>query len=383
MKTNILAAALIASALTFGCQQGANNQKDNVSSNQADSASTKFDATIDSKDVKLYSLTNGGVSATLTNYGARLVSLHVPDKSGASKDVILGYDTAQEYKDNANNFYGAIVGRYGNRIGDATFTLDGEKYELEKNDGKNSLHGGTNGLYNKVWDVASSNDTSVTLTYVSPDKEAGYPGTVNMSVTYSVDSKGGLNIAYQAKTDKKTVLNLTNHAYFNLNGAGSSTILDHQLQVDADAITTVDQTLIPTGESLNVEGTAFDFREPHAIGERIDQENAQLKIGGGYDHNFELNKKDGYQKVAQVYAPETGIQMEILTTEPGLQFYSGNFMKKEDPTGKQGLSYPFRSAFCLETQHYPDAPNHPKFASTTLEQNQAYSSKTTYKFSVR
>ncbi|MGO1244864.1 MAG: aldose epimerase family protein [Sphingobacterium sp.] len=386
MKNNILAAALIASTVTFGCQQGANNQNDKATSGDADSSTTiaaEFDASIDSKDVKLYSLENGGVSATLTNYGARLVSLNVPDKSGAIKDVILGYDTAQEYKDNASNFYGAVVGRYGNRIGDATFTLDGEKYELEKNDGKNSLHGGANGVYNKVWDVAASNDTSVTLTYVSPDKEAGYPGTVNMSVTYSVDGQGGLNIAYQATTDKKTVLNLTNHAYFNLNGAGASTILDHHLQVDAEAITQVDETLIPTGESLKVAGTAFDFREPHAIGERIDQDEAQLKIGGGYDHNFELNKKDGFQKVASVYAPQTGIEMQILTTEPGLQFYSGNFMNQEDPKGKQGLAYPFRAAFCLETQHFPDAPNHEKFASTVLEPNQTYTSKTTYKFSVR
>ncbi|NQD69742.1 galactose mutarotase [Sphingobacterium shayense] len=383
MKTNILTVALIASALTFGCQQGTNDQKNNATSDTVDTTSTGFDGLIDKKNVKLYSLQNGGVSLTLTNYGARLVSLNVPDKSGASKDVILGYETAQEYKDNANNFYGAIVGRYGNRIGDATFTLDGEKYDLEKNDGKNSLHGGTNGVFNKVWDAASSNDTSVTLTYVSPDKEAGYPGTVNMSVTYSIDGQGGLNIQYNATTDKKTVLNLTNHAYFNLNGAGASTILDHQLQVDADAITAVDQTLIPTGESLKVAGTPFDFREPRTIGERINQDHAQLKIGGGYDHNFELNKTDDYQKVATVYAPETGIEMQIFTTEPGLQFYSGNFMKQEDPKGKKGLSYPFRAAFCLETQHYPDAPNHPTFASTVLEPSQEYSSKTTYRFSVR
>ncbi|WDF68269.1 galactose mutarotase [Sphingobacterium oryzagri] len=381
MNRKFFAAVLIASAFTYACQQGATKQTtDHVA---GDSTQASFDTTIDGKEVKLYKLHNGTLSASLTNYGARLVTLDVQDKQGNPTDIILGYDRADEFKQNASNFYGAIVGRYGNRIGNATFSLNGESYALEKNDGKNSLHGGTNGVYNKVWEVTASSDTAVTLAYTSPDKEAGYPGTVRMEVTYTLTSTGELAIDYKATTDKETVLNLTNHAYFNLNGAGTASILDHELQIDADAITEVDSTLIPTGKSLPVEGTAFDFRKPKLIGDRIADENAQLKIGKGYDHNFELNKKEGYQQVATVYAPQTGIEMQIFTTEPGLQFYSGNFMADSDPTGKGGKAYPFRSAFCLETQHFPDAPNQPSFKSTLLKPGQTYTSKTAYKFSQR
>lgn len=379
MNGKFLTAILVASALTYACQQGTNKQA--TEGAVADTAKQQsFDANIDGKEVKLYTLHNGNLSASLTNYGARLVTLNVQDKEGKPVDIILGYDTADEFKQNASNFYGAIVGRYGNRIGNATFTLNGTSYALEKNDGKNSLHGGTNGVYNKVWDVQSSSDTSITLAYTSPDKEAGYPGTVNMKVTYTLNSAGELAIAYEATTDKETVLNLTNHAYFNLNGAGDASILDHELQVDADAITEVDSTLIPTGKSLKVAGTAFDFKTAKAIGARIDEDNAQLKIGKGYDHNFELNKKEGFQKVAAVYAPKTGIEMQVFTTEPGLQFYSGNFMADTDAKGKGGKAYAFRSAICLETQHFPDAPNHPSFKSTVLKPGQTYSSRTSYKF---
>ncbi|WP_437921048.1 aldose epimerase family protein [Sphingobacterium sp. LRF_L2] len=378
MNKKFFTAVLLASSLTYACQQNANKQTNE--SAVADTAKNAFDATIDGKEVKLYKIENGKLSASLANYGARLVTLNVQGKDGSSKDIILGYETADEFKQNASNFYGAIVGRYGNRIGNASFSLNGETYSLEKNDGKNSLHGGTNGVYNKVWDVTSSSDSSITLAYTSPDKEAGYPGTVTMNVTYTLNSQGGLAIDYSATTDKETVLNLTNHAYFNLNGEGASTILDHELQVDADAITEVDATLIPTGKSLKVAGTPFDFRQPHVIGERIEAEDAQLKIGKGYDHNFELNKKEGFQKVASVYAPVTGIEMQIFTTEPGLQFYSGNFMKDGDPKGKGGNTYAFRAAFCLETQHYPDAPNHPTFQSTVLKPGQTYTSKTEYRF---
>ncbi|MFD2967969.1 aldose epimerase family protein [Sphingobacterium bambusae] len=378
MNRKIFFTLLACASLTYACQQGTTKQAEQAET--TDSAANGFAASIDGKEVKLYTLKNGSLSATLTNYGARLVSLNVADKEGKPVDIILGYDTADEFKQHASNFYGAIVGRYGNRIGDATFSLNGETYALEKNDGKNSLHGGTNGVYNKVWDVESSSDSSVTLAYTSPDKEAGYPGTVTMKVTYLLNSAGELAIDYQATTDKETVLNLTNHAYFNLNGAGSSTILDHELQIDANAITEVDETLIPTGKSLPVEGTAFDFREAHRIGERIEEDNKQLKIGKGYDHNFELSKKEGYQKVAALYAPTTGIEMQIFTSEPGLQFYSGNFMADTDPKGKGGKVYPFRSALCLETQHFPDAPNQPTFQSTLLKPGQTYTSKTAYRF---
>ncbi|MNG85834.1 Aldose 1-epimerase precursor [compost metagenome] len=382
MKDKMIIGLLACALLTYGCQS--NSTKNNPQHAGLDTAASHaFDSRIDGKDVRLYLLKNNKLAVTLTNYGARLVSLSVPEKNGKMTDVILGYDSAKEYKDNADNFYGAIVGRYGNRIGKATFTLNGTTYALEKNDGDNSLHGGTNGVYNKVWDVVNNSDTSITLVYTSPDQEAGYPGTVKMQVTYTLEENGGLDIAYQATTDKETVLNLTNHAYFNLNGAGDPSILDHELQIDAKAITEVDNTLIPTGKSLPVSGTAFDFTKPRLMGAYIEDENAQLKIGKGYDHNFELDKNAGFQKVATVYASKTGIQMDIFTTEPGLQFYSGNFMTADDPKGKAGKSYPFRSAFCLETQHFPDAPNHPNFASTVLKPGEKYSSKTAYRFTVK
>ena len=380
MNIKIINGILLTTVLAYGCQQNSSKQH---TTDMRDSLDLSFDTVIDSKDVKLYTLMNGKLKAALTNYGARLVKLQVPNKAGNLTDVVLGYDSAAAYKSNASNFYGAIVGRYGNRIGDATFTLQGSKYELEKNDGKNSLHGGTHGVYNQVWDVANSSDTSITFTYISPDGEAGYPGEVKMQVTYTLSHTGGLVMDYQATTDKETVLNLTNHAYFNLSGAGSATILDHELQIDAEAITEVDDTLIPTGKSIQVGGTPFDFRQAFVIGDRIEREDAQLKIGKGYDHNFELSQASGFRKVASVYAPKTGIEMQVLTTEPGLQFYSGNFMKDTDPKGKSGLAYPFRSAFCLETQHYPDAPNHPAFASTVLKPEQTYSTKSEYRFTIR
>ncbi|PRD51348.1 aldose epimerase family protein [Sphingobacterium gobiense] len=382
MKRNVFIAILATAALTYACQQGTN--KSETGETQSDSVEqTAFETVIDEKDVKLYSLQNDKLHVTLTNYGARLVSLNVKDKEGEETDVILGYDTAEEFKQNASNFYGAIVGRYGNRIGNASFTLNNETYALEKNDGENSLHGGTNGVYNKVWAVEQTSDTAITLAYTSPDGEAGYPGTVTLKVTYSLTDEGGLVINYEGSTDKETVLNLTNHAYFNLNGEGDSTILDHELQIDAEAITEVDETLIPTGKSLAVAGTAFDFRKPQTIGSRVDTDNEQLKVGKGYDHNFELVKGEGFRKVAAVYAPKTGIEMQILTTEPGLQFYSGNFMTDSDPKGKGGKGYPFRSAFCLETQHFPDAPNQPSFPSTVLKPGEQYTSKTEYRFGVR
>jgi aldose 1-epimerase len=382
MKKNVFITLLAAASLTYSCQQGANKQT--AEETPSDSIGQKaFDAVIDGKDVKLYALQNDRLRVTLTNYGARLVSLNVKGKDSTETDVILGYDTAEEFKQNASNYYGAIVGRYGNRIGNASFTLNGTTYELEKNNGENSLHGGTNGVYNRVWDVEQASDTAITLAYTSPDGEAGYPGTVKMKVSYSLTSEGGLVIDYDGSTDKETVLNLTNHAYFNLNGEGDPTILDHELQIDADAITEVNETLIPTGKSLAVEGTAFDFRKPQTIGARIDTDHEQLKVGKGYDHNFELKKADKFRKVATVYAPKTGIEMQILTTEPGLQFYSGNFMTEDDPKGKGGKGYPFRSAFCLETQHFPDAPNQPSFPSTVLKPGETYTSKTEYRFLVR
>jgi len=342
-----------------------------------------FKTVIDQKPVQLIRIKNGNISASLTNYGARLVSLFVPDTKGHIQDVILGYDSAAEFKDNANNFYGAIIGRYGNRLGNATFSLDGQTFSVDKNDGKHSLHGGKDGFYNQVFDIIATSDSAATLQYRAADMEAGYPGNLTVEVTYSISAAGGLVITYLATTDKSTVVNLTNHAYFNLNGAGDSTILDHQLLIDADHFTEVDQQLIPTGRHLSVEGTAFDFRKAKAIGADIHLADPQLDRGKGYDHNFVLNKKSGYARVAELYAPKTGIVMQVWTSEPGLQFYSGNFMSAADPTGKAGKTYAHRAALCLETQHFPDAPNQALFPSTRLNPGEQYRSQTAYMFATR
>ncbi|MFD2556615.1 aldose epimerase family protein [Sphingobacterium tabacisoli] len=381
MNRKLVTVCLIAIALGYACSNSTHKAKDN--SSDAVLSVPSFDGEIDGQVVRLYQIKNDKIQVSLTNYGARLVSLNVPDRVGEPVDVILGYDSAKEFKDNASNFYGAVVGRYGNRIGNATFTIDGTSYQLEKNDGQNSLHGGKNGLYDKVWEVKDTSSTSITFFYRSPDGEAGYSGNVDIQVTYSVNPEGGLLVDYQAETDKKTVLNLTSHGYFNLNGAGDSTILDHELWIDANSITEVNDNLIPTGQSLSVKGTAFDFTKSKLIGKDIDQADKQLRVGKGYDHNFQLNKSDGFKEVAKVYSPKTGIEMSVVTTEPGLQFYSGNFMTKDDAKGKGGKSYPFRSAFCLETQHYPDGPNHSSFPSTVVNPGDIYRTKTEYRFSVK
>lgn len=381
MNKKSINALLIAGALVCACNN--TEQGKGGASTEKALSSDAFATIIDGQEVDLYTIGNDKIKVSLTNYGARLVTLEVPDKEGQLVDVILGYETADEFKDNAANFYGAVVGRYGNRIGNARFTLNEETYQLEKNNGDHSLHGGKNGLYNKVWKVSDTSATVISFVYTSPDGEAGYPGNVDLRVTYSVNDAGGLLIEYRAETDKETVLNLTSHGYFNLNGAGDSTILDHELWIEADSITQVDENLIPTGRNLAVKGTPFDFTTPKLIGEHIDEEHPQLKVGKGYDHNFELTKRGDFNEIARVYSSKTGIEMRILTTEPGLQFYSGNFMSAEDPQGKSGKAYPFRSAFCLETQHFPDAPNHPTFPSTVLNPGESYSTRTEYRFSVR
>lgn len=338
-----------------------------------------FAAEIDGDSVKLYTLTNGTATAAITNYGARVVSLLVPDRNGELIDVVLGYKDLKAYRDPDDGFYGAVVGRYGNRIAKGQFELEGQSYQLEINNGPNSLHGGTNGFFQKVWEVKHVTDSSLELNYVSPDGDAGYPGTLDATIVYTLTSDNGLEIAYRATTDKTTVVNLTNHSYFNLSGEGDSTILDHLLTIRADGYTPVDETLIPTGEIASVENTPFDFRQPTAIGARIDTADAQLVLGKGYDHNFVLKKDPGLQLVATVESPKTGIVMDILTEEPGLQFYSGNFMDNVQ-NAKGGKTYGYRSAFCLETQHFPDSPNQPGFPSTVLEPNAAYHTRTVYRF---
>ncbi|SEL76052.1 aldose epimerase family protein [Parapedobacter koreensis] len=360
------------------------NPSDEQSSNGDSSAvltvsPADFEAKVDGDSVKLYTLTNGTAAAAITNYGARVVSLHVPDKNGNLVDVVLGYTDLASYRQPGEGFYGAVVGRYGNRIAKGQFELEGQQYQLELNDGPNTLHGGTNGFFAKVWEVKHVTDSSVEFQYVSPDGDAGYPGKLEATVVYTLTADNGLDIAYRATTDKATVINLTNHAYFNLSGEGDTTILDHLLTIRADGYTPVDETLIPTGVITPVDNTPFDFRQPTPIGARIDTADTQLVLGKGYDHNFALKKEPGLQLVATVESPKTGIVMDILTEEPGLQFYSGNFMNKVQ-NAKGGKIYGYRSAFCLETQHFPDSPNQPDFPSTVLEPKSEYRTRTVYQF---
>ncbi len=336
-------------------------------------------------EVNLYTLTNAkGVEARIMNYGAILVSLKVPDRQGTLSDIVLGFDSLDPYL-KENPHFGAVVGRYGNRIAKGHFTLEGKEYKLAINNGANSLHGGIKGFDKQLWTgktMETKDGPAVQLTYVSKDGEEGYPGTLTSTVTYTLTGTNELRIHYQATTDKPTVVNLTNHSYFNLAGAGNGDILGHLLTLHADRFTPVDSGLIPTGELRSVEGTPFDFRKPTAIGARINNtSDEQIKAGGGYDHNFVLNGTAGtLRPAARVSDPTTGRVMEVLTTEPGVQFYTGNFLDGTI-TGKGGKVYNKRAAFCLETQHYPDSPNQPKFPSTELKPGGKYDTTTVFRFS--
>lgn len=343
-----------------------------------------FGKTADGSEVELYVLRNAnGVEATLTNYGAALVSLKVPDKNGKFGDVVLGYEGVEGYVGD-KAFIGATIGRYGNRIAKGQFKLNGNTYSLPKNDGPNTLHGGAKGFNKVVWqakDVSAPSRPAVRFSYVSKDGEEGFPGTLNVDVTYTLTDKNEIEIVYGATTDKDTVVNLTNHSYFNLAEGGD--ILQHRLKLYANQFTPVDATLIPTGELRDVKGTPFDFTTAQPIGSRIGNDDEQLKLGRGYDHNFVLQAKSGELSLAaEVFDPASGRTMSVLTTEPGIQFYSGNFL---DGTirGKGGKVYNYRSALCLETQHYPDSPNQPSFPSTVLKPGQKYSTTTVYRFSVQ
>ncbi len=342
----------------------------------------EFGKTPSGETVELYTLKNAkGMEADISTYGGVIVSLKVPDRAGALGDVVLGFDDFQGYL-LPPPYFGALIGRYGNRIGHARFTLDGVVYTLAKNDGDNSLHGGKRGFDKVLWHARPLNRQSLELTYLSKDGEEGYPGNLSVTVVYTVTDHNELKIDYTAKTDKDTVLNLTNHSYFNLAGQGQGDILAHQLTLNADRYTPVDKGLIPTGELRSVAGTPFDFRQPHAIGERIGSGDEQIKLGGGYDHNFILNRSSGgLSLAAKVTEPASGRIMEVFTTEPAIQFYTGNFL---DGTihGKGGKVYGRRSALCLETQHYPDSPNHPSFPSTELRPGETYHTTTVYRFAV-
>ncbi len=343
-----------------------------------------FGKTADGIPVDLYTLTNtNGVEATITNYGGIVVSFMAPDRNGKLEDVVLGYDTLQEYINN-NPYFGAIIGRYGNRIAHGTFTLDGVEYTLVQNNGENHLHGGIKGFDKIVWQAEPFKDNDgvgIKLTYLSKDGEEGYPGNLSVTVVYILTNNNELKIDYTATTDKVTVVNLTNHSYFNL--AGSGDILEHELMINADWFTPVDEGLIPIGELRSVTGTPMDFTQPTAIGARIEQDTEQLRFGGGYDHNWVLNSGDGSLTLAgSVYEPTTGRILEVHTTEPGLQFYSGNFLDGTN-TGKGGNVYEHRYGFCLETQHFPDSPNKPNFPSTVLNPDEKYATTTIYKFTAK
>jgi aldose 1-epimerase len=339
-----------------------------------------FTDTLDNSVVGLFRLTNAnGMEAQITNYGATVVSLHVADRNGKKDDVVLGYDGIQGYYQ-GNSYFGCVAGRYANRIASGQFRLDGNTYNLAKNNGPNSLHGGIKGFSTVVW-AAKQDADGLTLTYTSKDGEEGYPGNLTVTVRYSLKNDNSLQIDYHAVTDKTTVLNVTNHSYFNLEGQGQGNILDHEIMINADGFTPVDSTLIPIGEIRKVAGTPFDFTGPHKIGDRInDSADLQIKFGLGYDHNFALNGETGKMKLAaRVKAPISGRIMEVHTTEPGVQFYTGNFLNGSQK-GK-GSVYGRRTGFCLETQHFPDSPNQPGFPSTVLKPGEEYRSSTVFKFS--
>jgi aldose 1-epimerase len=340
----------------------------------------------DGTQIFLYSLKNDlGTQISIINYGAIVTNIFVPDKNGRFDDVVLGYDSIEGYV-NDKVFLGAIVGRYGNRIANGKFILDGNEYQLARNNGENHLHGGPKGFFKVLWDaepLISDAGESLKLTYVSPDGEEGYPGTVELTVTYTLTKANELEIDYEGKTDKPTILNPTNHSYFNLSGDFTKTILDHELQINADRFTPVDQNQITTGELKNVEGTPFDFRKSTPVGLRINDKDEQLQYGGGYDHNWALNNFNRkVREIALLYHSQTGRYMEVLSNQPGLQFYSGNSLDGSF-VGKNGITYNKRSALCLETQYFPDSPNKAHFPSVTLRPSEIYRQTTIYKFLVK
>jgi len=339
----------------------------------------------DGTTVDIYTLRNRhGLEVKITNYGGAVVSLRTPDRRGRMADIVLGYDDPPGYV-NDTSYFGALIGRYANRIARGKFTLNGAEYQLAQNNGVNHLHGGVRGFNKALWEAREVHHTggvALKLTYLSKDTEEGYPGNLNVTATYVLSDANELRIEYIATTDKETIVNLTHHSYFNLAGAGAGDVLGHQVKINADRFTPVDETLIPTGELKAVQGTPFDFSRATALGSRINEADDQLVLGKGYDHNFVLNKK-GHELslAASVYEPSSGRALEMWTTEPGMQLYTGNFLDKVH--GKAGKIYDYRGGFCFEAQHFPDSPNKPSFPSTVLKPGQRYTQTTVYKFMVR
>src|SRR5690625_2365739 len=341
-----------------------------------------FQSQIEGENTDLYWIYNDSMAVAITNYGGRIVGLWVPDQNGDWTDVVVGMGSVEDYINSTEAYFGATIGRVGNRIAKGRFSLDGKEYKIPVNNGENSLHGGIKGFESKVWKAEQPNDQTLVLYLLSPDGEEGFPGNLDVTVTYSVTDSKGLRIEYDASTDQATVVNLTNHAFFNLNGEGSGNILDHEVIFHADRFTPVDEGLIPTGELQSVQGTPFDFTTPHTIGERIEEDDIQLKNGGGYDHNFVIKDQPSDEMIhaASVTGELSGIVMDVYTEEPGMQFYTGNFMQGKN-TFKSGAKDEYRTAFCIETQHFPDSPNQPNFPSIRLDPDKKYHTVTVYRFS--
>ena len=372
-----------------GCKNGSTEQSSRApeaaSQTQLTMTTTQYGQT-DEGPAQLFTLqNNNGMSVEITNYGGIITRPSVPDKNGISDDVVLGFDQLAGYQ-GEHPYFGAIIGRYGNRIARGKFSIEGKEYSLAINNDPNALHGGPTGFHKHLWnasEIKRDGYLGLELTRVSKDMEEGYPGNLTATVRYLLNDKNELLIEYEASTDQPTVLNLTNHSYFNLKGTGKGDILGHELMIAADKFTPVDKTLIPTGELRPVEGTPFDFRKPTAIGARVNADDEQIKFGLGYDHNFVLNRQGtGLQLAATLFEPTTGRLMEVLTEEPGIQFYCGNFLDGS-LTGKGGVNYDHRTGLCLETQHYPDSPNQKDFPSTLLKPGEKYHTSTVYRFSVK
>jgi aldose 1-epimerase len=385
MTWTTVTALIAAAGLLAGCE---GSSKTSTEKTPAKPGVTKadFGKTKDGKPVEIYTLVNEkGVEARIMTYGGIVVSLKVPDKTGKMGDVVAGCNTVSEYE-KPLPYFGALIGRYGNRIAGAKFTLSGKTYTLATNDGPNNLHGGVKGFDKVVWTAKTVENTlgpSVEMSYLSKDGEEGFPGNLTVTALYTLTADNGLRVAFTATTDKETVVNLTQHSYFNLAGEGSGDILKHEVKINADRFTPVNSTLIPTGELRPVKGTPFDFTTSTAIGARIGQDDEQLKFGKGYDHNWVVRDQPGdLISMAVVYEPQSGRTLEVLSTEPGLQFYTGNFLDGTI-TGKSGKAYALRNAFCMEPQHFPDSPNQPKFPTTTLEPGKTYSHIMVYKFATK
>ncbi|MFT4169616.1 MAG: aldose epimerase family protein [Dysgonomonas sp.] len=377
MKKGLFVLGITALMLSTSCKE----QKESLA--LLDKAA--FEQEYNGKQISLYTLHAGDITMQVTNFGGRVVSLWVPDKDGKCEDIVLGHPDINKYiATEGERFLGPVVGRYANRIAKGQFVLDDIPYQLPINNNGQTLHGGLHGLDMVVWNVDRVTDNQIELSYISPDGDEGFPGQLSLHMTYTLTSDNEFKIEYKADTDKPTIINLSHHGLFNLKGEGNGTILDHVLTINASNTTPVDSVLIPSGEIASVENTPFDFRQPKAVGERINEDNQQLKNGSGYDHNWVIDRKSDkdVEFIARIYEPVSGRQMEVYSDQPGLQFYSGNFFNGK-VNGKSGKALNYREAFALETQHFPDSPNHANFPSTRLNPGEIYTQTCIYKFSVK